>query len=234
MKRLIFSDTHLSSKFEPALFDYITHLVDSVDQVIINGDFWDSYLMSFDEFVNSEWRHLFPILLKKNTIYVLGNHDEAESIDERANLFSVEQLGEYRFKAGGKTVIVAHGHKIAPEFDGTFPGITKKFGHFYPHVYNLSRSPSAWGKIYRPIKKRHYLYNMRRLHKFALESLNDSELLICGHSHVQLDDREHGFINIGPTQQGVAHYLIIDGGKFTLEEKNYEKLAENSAEQSAS
>jgi len=55
MKTLIFADTHLTEKFDVKLFDYIAPLALKADQIIINGDFWDSYLTSFDQFMSSSW-----------------------------------------------------------------------------------------------------------------------------------------------------------------------------------
>ncbi len=226
MKRLIFSDSHLTNELEPKLYDYITKLIKSVDQVIINGDFWESYVINFDEFINSEWSKLFPLLLKKNTIYIYGNHDSSEVVDDQAELFSVSQVEKYQFKAGKKSVTVTHGHHIAPEFDGVFPAVTRRYGHWYPLIFRLSRSPSRFGQIYRLLKQQHYLYNMRRLRAHAQNIFEENELLITGHSHIQVDDRDNGFINLGPFQQGWARYLLIDGSKITLKEERYEKLAE--------
>jgi len=68
MKILIFSDTHLTSKFDQEKFDFLKKIVNSSDRVIINGDFWDSWFTNFDDFVKSRWNKLFPLLKKKNTM----------------------------------------------------------------------------------------------------------------------------------------------------------------------
>jgi predicted phosphodiesterase len=227
MRRLIFSDNHLTDEFDAALCNYITKLTNSVDQVIINGDFWDGYVVSFEKFVNSRWQVLFPLLKKKKTIYLYGNHDRQEFMDERVKLFSVRQLNEHQFTAGARKVIVTHGHQVAPEFDGVFPRITKKFRWLYPSIFKLSRSPSLAGRLYRSIKIRHYRYNMRRLQQYAQANFGEAELLITGHSHIQVDNRRHGFINLGEFGRGWARYALIDGSKISVREENYEKLAKS-------
>ena len=65
MKILVFSDTHLTDVFDAARFEAMAKMIDEVDQVIINGDFWDGYIIKFSEFIESGWNQLFP-LLKQN------------------------------------------------------------------------------------------------------------------------------------------------------------------------
>ena len=43
MKTLIISDTHLYHVFDKRKFFLLKKLFSSVDQVILNGDFWDGY-----------------------------------------------------------------------------------------------------------------------------------------------------------------------------------------------
>ena len=227
MRRLIFSDNHLTDEFDTALYNYITELAQTVDQVIINGDFWDGYVVSFDRFINSRWRILFPLLRKKKTVYLYGNHDRPEFMDERVKRFSVKQQGKLELTVGSKKITVLHGHQVAPEFDGTFPLVTKNLGWLYPSIFKLSRSQSLAGRLYRSIKIRHYRYNMRRLQQYAQANFGEAELLITGHSHIQVDNRRHGFINLGEFGRGWARYALIDGSKISVREENYEKLAKS-------
>jgi predicted MPP superfamily phosphohydrolase len=88
MQTLIFSDTHLTKGFNRKKYEFLREIIEPVDRVIINGDFWDGYLTSFDKFVNSEWQKLFPLLKEKQTIYLYGNHDKTKWCDSRVNLFS--------------------------------------------------------------------------------------------------------------------------------------------------
>ena len=65
MKILVISDSHLDQNFEQDKLIFLKQLVESVDQVIINGDFWEGYSISFEEFLNSPWKELLPLLKKK-------------------------------------------------------------------------------------------------------------------------------------------------------------------------
>jgi len=79
MKILVFSDTHLTDRFDQGKFRFLQKIINFSDQVIINGDFWDSWFTNFDDFVNSEWRKLFPILLKKRAIYIWQSRSGQET-----------------------------------------------------------------------------------------------------------------------------------------------------------
>jgi hypothetical protein len=59
MQTLIFSDTLLHQKFDQKKYNFLLKIIKAADQVIINGDFWDSDLSSFDKFVKSRWKQLF-------------------------------------------------------------------------------------------------------------------------------------------------------------------------------
>lgn len=68
MKTIVFSDTHLINKFEENKFQFLSALIASADSIIINGVFWDAYMVSFDAFIKSRWKDLFPLLKEKKTI----------------------------------------------------------------------------------------------------------------------------------------------------------------------
>lgn len=228
MKILIFGDTHFSQEFEPDLFDYISKLIKSADQVIINGDFWDSYLCSFDEFVHSPWKSLFPFLKEKNAIYLFGNHDPQKESDDRVNLFSVKQSLFHEWKStSGSKYFAQHGDLLAPDFDAKHPFLTKYLWKIYPYLLKLERQKNFAGKIYRTINQRKCENSFRMISNFARENMNKKSLLICGHSHIHKDDRENYLLSIGPFWNKIARYLIIENDKVKFYE---EKYAENAQE----
>src|SRR3982750_365904 len=96
MKTLIFSDSHLYGRFEETKFKFMWYLINSVDHVIINGDFWDGYIIDFNEFLATPWNELFPLLKERRSIYIYGNHDIVPPTDPRASLFSARQLDRYQ------------------------------------------------------------------------------------------------------------------------------------------
>lgn len=228
MKILIFGDTHLNQKFEPYLFDYISKLIKTADQVIINGDFWDAYLCSFDDFVNSKWKKLFPLLKNKNTIYLYGNHDSQKKCDHRVDLFSSQQSVIFEWKSkSGKRYIIRHGDTIAGDFDYKHPHLTKYFWWLYSLMFKLNKADNFIGKIYQHFDHKKCLGIFTSISEYAQKNIRDSEVLICGHSHIHKDDRGNHLVSIGPFWNKIARYLIIDGDKVELHEESYANLATN-------
>ncbi|GIK83683.1 MAG: hypothetical protein BroJett025_03050 [Patescibacteria group bacterium] len=232
MKTLVFGDTHLTNRFDSELFDYIAKLVKSADQVIINGDFWDAYLTTFDKFCNSEWCNLFPLLKEKKTVYVFGNHDKQEYMDDRYLLFSDIQLLEHTFTSGNKKFKVQHGHLIAPAYDARF----------------LFRNNVLVRPFYqfcvRMIEKNEFIRDMQHKSEFDLgihkinfyiqnisKNFEKDQHYIFGHTHIHKQIPEYNIINIGVLQNKRRHYLLIEDGNIQLVPKKQQheskKLAKN-------
>src|SRR5690554_1878720 len=111
MSLLIISDIHLGKRFDKNKFNYLKNLFSKYDEIILNGDFWDYYSVSFDDFVNSEWNKLFPVMEDK-TIYIYGNHDQEKWVDSRVKLFSKKQTNKHELIIKDKRYILIHGHTI--------------------------------------------------------------------------------------------------------------------------
>ena len=184
MKLLIFSDTHLSAKFDPAKFRYLLHIISSADQVIINGDFWDSLLTDFDQFVKSDWNQLFPVLKQKQAVYIFGNHDEQAFSDDRVNLFSAQQAYHYDIEADGLKLHVEHGQRMLPILG--VPGLPKWISL---RVEVITRM--VLGRL---VKYLLQPYN-NTLKNWAVDNMAPNQILVCGHTHLQEDGRESNFIN---------------------------------------
>lgn len=213
MRTLVFSDTHLGAKFNQKLFTELVKLIESVDKVIINGDFWDYHLVSWDQFLNSEWSRLFPLLKSKNAVYTFGNHDPARLMDERMNLFSDLQVSSYELRSGEHTFVFQHGNSIAPTLDETMPIVlrSKRLVDLSYKVYDyfarrLGMSFFKLGKS-----------KNSKMKKWAAKNLKSDQILVCGHSHVMESNLEKRFINTGLIRFGFMQYMIIEDGNFSLE-----------------
>lgn len=222
-KTLVISDLHLNKWFDKELYHYIVNLVESVDQVIINGDFWDYYLNSFDEFIASDWNQLFPLLKEKKAVYIFGNHDREKFADERMSFFSVKQVDEYTLRSGDKTFVIEHGHRIAPEMDEKHPFLTRMFDSLYPRFYfymmkDLWVTRLIHRKVIDPSKDR----LEASFHKFvSSQDLPKNQAYIFGHSHIFDEPLSKKYYNSGYFFGGVAHYLIIQDGTVTPHVENY-------------
>lgn len=216
-KVIIFSDTHLSKKFEPKKFNFLRKIIKKADQVVINGDFWDYGHNIFHDFVNSKWSELFPLLKEKNTIYLYGNHDPIELSDERVSLFSVKQGDMCQLKVGDKELLVRHGHKLAPTFDLAWPRVFSR--RKVIRLINLINQIGIFlaGKYY---LRSYQAYGNRRTKTFSAD-LADNQFLVCGHTHALHEGADHQFINIGVVNWSLAQYLLLEEGKIKLMDERY-------------
>lgn len=224
MKILVFSDTHLYLPFDQKKFNYLKKIIESVDRVIINGDFFDGYMISFEGFVNSRWNKLFPLLKKKKAVYIYGNHDKKEFSDNRVNLFSIKQTHRLELEVNNKVFIFEHGQKIKVTPDVLLKMDNRfiihsvvKIGHFIRHLlikilgkfFIISRFTYSNTKCKRKINK---IYQPK-----------NNEIYIIGHNHYGKVDEKNHFAASGMILYGFAQYLTIDStsAKITLHEEWY-------------
>lgn len=220
MKYLVISDTHLTHTFDERKFRFIADAVAQADRVVINGDFWESESTTFDQFVTSEWKDtLFPLLKKKNTVYLFGNHDPKEKADARMNLFSDTQTDMFEFTVGKgateKSFRCEHGHKYVHLEGVPYPFLTKHqsfivssfihntmIGTFTPRIMNLVFShlnKSMYDKTRSVVKK--------------------DQFFICGHTHTPEVSIQKRFINDGFVQAGWGHCVLIDENAISFVQK---------------
>ncbi len=215
MRTVIFSDTHLTLKFDERKFNFLKLLVSAADRIIINGDFWDSYFVNFSEFMQSRWQELFTILKAKQTIYIYGNHDpQQKATAELAGRFSNEQVKFYDFYSGKTLIHVEHGDRFLLPPQDRYPWI--KIPGFVKTAYNIieyisiklfrGRTPDAW-------------LEARYLRNKARKSLGPDPVIVLGHSHFAYAngrDFSCGFI-----QHGCAYYVEINDSDISLKHSAY-------------
>ena len=217
MKTLIVSDIHLTHIFDEKKFLYLEKLFSSFDKIILNGDFWDGYNTTFDRFIDSKWKKLFPLLKSKKAVYLYGNHDQKKFSDERVSLYSHEQKDSHVIDFNSLTYHIEHGHMIYPSIDGILPLSRKFFGYLnfifqrFEHLFvRYLRSPHNFvlSQANRTIKKR------LKIKKFSCWYL-------CGHTHFAEIDTKNTFANSGFIQYGKATYLIADSSGLSLRTEWY-------------
>ena len=214
MKYLIFSDTHLTQRFDERKFKFLVKISEKADRVIINGDFWDGYLTTFSGFVNSEWKILFPRLLAKKAIYIYGNHDSPDLSDNRVSLFSVEQHFQILVKSGNLNLRIEHGQEIFRMPDKSFPKLVQKIGtaaHNLLRYYHYRIDKNGYLEYYRR-PNRHFKMISRSLKK---------EVLVVGHSHGGEYSEEENFANSGFIDWGYGSYLTVENDKITFHAEEY-------------
>jgi predicted phosphodiesterase len=224
MKTIVISDLHLTNKFSQRTFNFLTKLFNSVDRVIINGDFWDSYITSFDKFVKSDWQQLFPLLKSKKTHYNYGNHDREKDCDQRVNLFSDTQGLSLTLEVGDKKLLIKHGNDLRPTLVESRPfldtrlinNIFYKYGAFpfYGFLQRLSK-----GKFYKNYPRAKATINFFK--NWARENMKDDEILVCSHSHIGKIDWNNNFLSTGSLQNHWAEFLLINDDEISLVKKRY-------------
>jgi predicted phosphodiesterase len=218
MKTLVFSDSHLARRFDEKQFAFLKKIILKSDRVVINGDFWDGYLTSFRDFINSSWKYLFPILKSKNAIYVYGNHDKRRFASSKVSLFSDVYTARYQEKFNGKTLIFEHGNNLLPALDDRYQVIIPRFvqtGVSFTHDFMARRFGNKFLKFA-------FKSSNRILKRKLKKRLAPDEIFICGHTHCAEVDLKNNFGNSGIVKAGLGQYLIIDNkDQVILKEEKY-------------
>jgi predicted phosphodiesterase len=222
---LIISDTHFDPWYDPKKALFLKRLIRNADQAVINGDLWESFFWSFNDFIKSKWSELFPLLKAKNAIYIYGNHDAEHLSDKRAKLFSVWQLPEWQIELGGTLFTIRHGD----EYDLLFQKWSRSFlGNLFLHNPLVIRLMLFVERLAMQFLDIHY--SQKKLQTFneeikekAKNKLLPHEFLITGHTHSAELDMTSRFANSGYIRNGLAQYLeITKAGQLILHEERYD------------
>lgn len=216
MRTIIFSDTHLTHKFDERLFKFLKGIISQADQVILNGDFWDYYLTTFNIFANSKWNQLFPYLKAKNAIYIHGNHDKPTWCHKIASEFSQHQCRKFKIKVGKRQLIITHGDIFSPGIEEYLhsPSLKERIIGKYNSFEELGQ------RFIKEFYRFGTVSNMR-MKKFCTTSLGSDEVLVCGHSHAPEFNMNQKFINIGANLNGFGNYLLIENDKIISVNERY-------------
>jgi len=219
MSILIFSDTHLHPRFEEKKFIFLKDIIARADRVIINGDFWDGYLGSFDRFIHSEWKRLFPLLKRKHTIYIYGNHDSERFADTRVSLFSDMACSMYRLVYNNKRYVIEHGNRMLPMIDEIL-----RFDR--PHPFLVGSYHTLGRLLVRTLKHRfidfYYRPDNKKIKDRIQKEYLHQEIVICGHTHAAEMSIEERFINSGLVGHGLGQYILLDHNTIRASEQWYE------------
>jgi len=226
MKLLVLSDLHLEQQADKAKLRALEKLLIQVDRVIINGDFWDRYLTTFDQFVKSDWAKLFPLLKQKHTVYLFGNHDPKQLTDKRINYFCTESGFDAEMKIGNRQYHFEHGHRLKPPswlLDSLAKfsyALTGRHLTTQVLVWIQQQFISIFGiNFYQQL---HRGGNKNILSKWQKERKNQKNLiLVCGHTHSAILNRKLRYINTGLCRFGYLQFLIICKQKISLETIRY-------------
>lgn len=218
MKTLIISDTHLTTVFDLRKYQCLRKIISKYDRLIINGDFWDRYFCTFQEFVSSKWQKLFPMMKSKKAIYITGNHDPIRLVSEKANSFCNSVCEQYFVEGEKYRFQIEHGHKIIPS-----PEI------LYPHLFDykfIAKINTAINTVCIKIMgKRWYKIRNRvanlKCKDWTEANLKQNEFLILGHTHFQECDMRAHYANSGVINHGLLQYLVVENDAVIIFDERY-------------
>lgn len=215
MTILVFSDTHLTNRFNKKKFLFLSRIINKADKVIINGDFWDGHLTTFDHFITSKWIYLFKLLKKKKAIYIYGNHDRKEYSDHRVSSFSAIQASSYSLKFNNHRYYFEHGNAFLPSIDKKLRIFSSSLIKILVFIENCFELPIQYLNIWFG----GLIGNKRIKKKRNGETKNG--FIVCGHTHYAEIDHKNKFLNTGFVKFGKASYLLIDNNGVRLQKESY-------------
>ncbi len=219
MKLLVISDTHLTDQFNEKKYQVLHSLISDADQVLLNGDFWEGFETTFDQFITSPWNNLFPLLKQKNTIYIYGNHDKESFSDERRSLFCVQTAEAMTIESGEKRFIFEHGHNYCKMIDEKLG--TERFPRWASTVATYIQDKMI--RNYGPDLMRRLFHTLNKdIHKNVKGTLKPNDIFVCGHTHVSEYSPHLQFLNTGFINYGLAQYATIQNGVVRFEQQKYE------------
>lgn len=203
MEYLIISDVHLDNKTKPNKLKYYIDLVSAYENIILNGDFYESRYFSADKFLNGVNKPLLDILKTKNVTYIYGNHDPKLHAKKTAEAISKVQTKYIKLEIGDRKYHIEHGDRLSMNDVEEAPiwmfrlmdGIGRTLQVIYPPL--VTKIGSKWNQLI--ITKR---YNDGLI--------SPEELLICGHTHVDVDMPDIHYINSGSSMFNKGKYIVLD------------------------
>jgi len=227
MNYLIVSDTHLRKEFDRKKFLFLKKLFEKYQNIIIVGDFYEGYSLTFKDLLKGPWKKILDILKKKNSIYLYGNHDYYNKKNELLikKIFKIYQE-DFSINIGKKTFYFHHGFKflktidikfkfyLLPKFITDF--MINKINYYQKHKIRAIQYKKNLNKIFlekdtlKSIKKIKEIFSKRNF------------WVIFGHTHNRMIDYKEKIANAGFIDYGYASFLTISKtGKIKLHQKTY-------------
>jgi len=225
---LVISDLHLSHRVQKRKLEFLKKLVSEYDQVIINGDFWDNWFTTFDKFINSKWQELFPLLKEKNCIYITGNHDPIQEVDDRCKLFCNVYSSKYEINFFGTEYYFVHGNEYLAT---TYKGFLRVYSAVLQYLEKTFMRSFIYNFLHTLEKIGYFISSEQMINSKVGGTLNerfiekygpdDNRWVVFAHTHTSLIDKERTFANSGCVIHGVANYLEIDESGLAIKLEYY-------------
>ncbi len=227
MKTLVFSDTHLGLDhvFEEKKYRFLEQIIRDSDSVIINGDFWEGCFITFDQFKNSPYRHLFPLLKAKKTVYIPGNHDDLGLHEKGTSLFADKTTLRHEITLGNNNLVFEHGDRQIQFFSKNHHPENKAMNEINKQYLRLIDKIEK--TIVRKLRKIPAVQFFQKklnevIKKNMKKSLRKDQIFVCGHTHLAEFNPNEKFINTGMIKYGLGQYMMIENNTLTPHETWYD------------
>lgn len=227
MKYTIFADTHLSDSVDENTMKWLKYVIERSECIILDGDFWDQHVGTLDEFIESEWSSLFPLLLEKETIYLIGNHDKSAIDSDKWRIFAKNCQQQFSFRSGKFSFIVEHGHLHSKSFDARHPGLTKRFSRLFESIDSLEEGDGLRALLYQSYMAKEKLDRQDELQEYSRSHLRTNTWRIFAHTHLRSFDPVCQYLNPGRFGKGFARWMEIEDGDITFFEEIIKKTPPN-------
>ena len=224
MNTIIISDIHLGSdvcqsKKLKEFFIQIEQNIIPADQIIINGDLFDSW--DFRKLKGSHWKvlsYIRSLAKTKKIVWINGNHDGPAEII--SHLIGVDFLEEYFFQSGDKKILALHGD-IFDNFISKYPILTKLADCVYRKIQQIDKS-FYLAKLAKKSSKTFLKCSeqiQQKAKNYALKKGVD--VICCGHTHLPISDLSSNvkYFNSGCWTELPCTYIAICEGQIEL--KNF-------------
>ncbi len=213
---LVISDLHLGS--DACQARDLAHFLEAVHRgelparrLVLNGDVFDS--IDFRRLRKPHWKVLS--LLRKlsdhvEAVWVTGNHDgPAEAV---SHLLGVEVREELVIEAGGRKVLLLHGHQF-DQFIERYPVTSKLADWAYRGLQRIDRTHTLARRAKRSSKT--FLRCVEAVERGAVgyARRRGCDAVCCGHTHrpTEYTDGPVHYFNSGCWTERPCHYLAIRG-----------------------
>lgn len=212
----IVSDSHLTIKFSQNLLDAYMKLLNEHDYLIINGDFVEGVLCTFQDIVNSPWIELLEALQKHECYYLVGNHDPIDIAKPFQQYFT--WIGEsMTIETPKQKYHIEHGHHYIDFHEKQLEKIVRT------RIYHqLIRLNIFKNKFRNGLPQGIQPYFFRKRDNLYIEKSwaqkNHDAFLVTGHTHRSYLNYQKKYANSGTFLAGKSKkYLIVNKDGITLE-----------------
>lgn len=213
MEYLILSDLHITNNDSLKKVQFFLNLIQNYQNIILNGDFYESILNTPDEIINGKFKPFIEALKAKNTYYIYGNHDPKVFSEKLAKYISTGQGRYLKLVLGKNKYHIEHGDRLHMEHhpkNNLYKRLRLKFDNFLEK--NLDFIVQIIGNNWNGIVR-------KNLEKDDL--IKKDEIFIYGHTHHKIFDLTNKIINGGFNNFGKSSFVVINEGEPQLKVFKY-------------